>query len=482
MTDSSDPRDPTGNPPEETVPTRPAWMTDDASTPWEQPVPTAPVVPTGTSPASDAPTAAYTPQPEPRPAWAASSWAQPRADAEPATVPAPTEAVRSGEPPSRKAGPGSIVVASLLSAILASGGTVLALKGSGALEPAVTGTSNNPAVTAGTRQPVTIDESSAVIDAAAKAGPAVVRIFVGGTSTDPLGGNIPESGVGSGVIFDTDGWVLTNRHVVTDSNGEIADSLTVELKDGRQFEGTVYGIDTLTDLAIVKIEADELTAATIGSSADLEVGQLAIAIGSPLGTYSNSVTSGIVSATGRSVTVENGDRLNNLIQTDAAINPGNSGGPLLDAVGDVIGINTAVATDSNGIGFAIPIDIARPIMQQALAGAELSRPYIGVRYVAVDRQVQEEENLTVDHGAYVSPSQTPTGTLEAVISGGPAEEAGVREGDVITKIGDQVIDSEHPLDLVLASFAPGQTVELEIVRGSQTITVTLTLGTRPSDL
>ncbi|HEX5590501.1 MAG TPA: PDZ domain-containing protein, partial [Candidatus Limnocylindrales bacterium] len=159
---------------------------------------------------------------------------------------------------------------------------------------------------------------------------------------------------------------------------------------------------------------------------------------------------------------------------------GNSGGPLLDAVGDVIGINTAVATDSNGIGFAIPIDIARPIMQQALAGEELSRPYIGIRYVPVDRQVQEEENLPIDHGALVSPSQSATGaTLEAVIDGGPAEAAGVREGDIITKIGGQAVDQEHPLDLVLAGFAPGQTVELEIVRGSQTLTISLTLGTRP---
>jgi S1-C subfamily serine protease len=330
---------------------------------------------------------------------------------------------------------------------------------------------------------LTIAESSAIIDAAAKAGPAVVRIFVSGTATDPFGGAIPEQGVGSGIIFDTAGWILTNRHVVTNTDGTVANRLTVELRDGRQFDGTVYGIDTLTDLAIVQIGATDLTAATMGSSADLSVGQLAIAIGSPLGTYSNSVTSGIVSATGRTVTVQNGDRLSNLIQTDAAINPGNSGGPLLDAVGDVIGINTAVATDSNGIGFAIPIDLARPIMQQALAGQELSRPYIGVRYVPVNRQVQQEENLTVNAGALVSSSAgQPGGTPDAVVSGGPADKAGVKEGDVITKIGGQVIDAEHPLDLVLASFAPGQTVDLEIVRGSQTLTLKITLGTRPNNL
>ena len=441
--------------------------------------------------ASETPTVAYAPPIERRPDWASPGWSEtPARDgaaawsgAPASTAPVTPAGAAEAAPAPRRAGTGSIVVASLLSAVLASGGTVLALKGSGALDPAAGGGSGNPAVTTGARQPVTIDESSAVIDAAAKAGPAVVVISVSGTATDPIGGTIPESGVGSGVIFDTAGWILTNKHVVTTTDGDVADSLTVELRDGREFEGEVYGIDTLTDLAIVKIEADDLAAATIGSSADLEVGQLAIAIGSPLGTYTNTVTSGIISATGRSVTVQNGDRLNNLIQTDAAINPGNSGGPLLDAVGDVIGINTAVATDSNGIGFAIPIDIARPIMQQALAGDELARPYIGVRYVAINRQVQEEENLPIDHGALVSPSQIAGGeTLEAVIGGGPAERAGIREGDIITRIDDQVIDAEHPLDLALASFAPGQTVDLEIIRGSDTLTVTLTLGIRPGDL
>ncbi|MBA3876998.1 MAG: hypothetical protein C0498_08685 [Anaerolinea sp.] len=430
----------------------------------------------------ESPTVAYTPPPAHRPDWATPAWTDTPVAAGPAS-PGTAATPAMAAPSPRRAGIGSIVAAAMLSAILASGGTALALKGSGALDPVATGSSGTPAVTAASRQPVTIAESSAIIDAAAKAGPAVVRIFVSGTATDPFGGAIPEQGVGSGIIFDTAGWILTNRHVVTNTDGTVANRLTVELRDGRQFDGTVYGIDTLTDLAIVQIGATDLTAATMGSSADLSVGQLAIAIGSPLGTYSNSVTSGIVSATGRTVTVQNGDRLSNLIQTDAAINPGNSGGPLLDAVGDVIGINTAVATDSNGIGFAIPIDLARPIMQQALAGQELSRPYIGVRYVPVNRQVQQEENLTVNAGALVSSSAgQPGGTPDAVVSGGPADKAGVKEGDVITKIGGQVIDAEHPLDLVLASFAPGQTVDLEIVRGSQTLTLKITLGTRPNNL
>ena len=192
-------------------------------------------------------------------------------------------------------------------------------------------------------------------------------------------GSIPETGVGSGVIYNPNGWILTNRHVVEGGN-----ALSVELKDGRVLTGEVYGIDTLTDLAIVKIEGTDLPTANLGDSDALEVGQLVIAIGSPLGTYSNTVTSGIVSAKGRSIAAEGSTvPLNNLIQTDAAINPGNSGGPLLDAAGNVVGINTAIARDSTGIGFSIPINIAKPIMDQAVAGEELARPYLGVRYEPV---------------------------------------------------------------------------------------------------
>jgi len=201
---------------------------------------------------------------------------------------------------------------------------------------------------------VTIDESSAVIDVAKNAGPAVVRIVSEGV--DPNATNLPEQGIGSGVIFNPNGWILTNRHVVAGSN-----KLTVELKDGTQYPGTIYGIDTLTDLAIVKIDAKDLTAAGLGDSDALRVGQLVVAIGSPLGTFSNTVTSGIVSAKGREITT-NGSSLRNLIQTDAAINPGNSGGPLLDASGAVVGINTAIAGNAEGLGFAIPIKAAADLI------------------------------------------------------------------------------------------------------------------------
>ena len=310
---------------------------------------------------------------------------------------------------------------------------------------------------------------------AAHVSPAVVTIDAiagSSTTTDPF--TIPSEGIGSGVIFDANGWILTNHHVV-----EGSDKLTVKLKDGRQFDGTVYGIDTLTDLAIVKIDAKGLPTAKIGDSSAIKVGQLAIAIGSPLGTYTNTVTSGIISALGRSINVQTG-RINNLIQTDAAINPGNSGGPLLDAGnGNVIGINTAVAGSAQGIGFAIPINIARPIMQQALAGQKLARPWIGVRYIAIDLQVQAANKLPVDHGAFIASGQNATTgqSTPGVVAGSPADKAGLKEGDIITTIEGITIDGEHPLDDVLSQFAPGKTVTLTVLRDGQTMSIQLTLGT-----
>jgi S1-C subfamily serine protease len=392
--------------------------------------------------------------------------------------------------PARRPSPfGQVLLAAILGAVLASGGTFLALDASGALNrtaaPGTAPASN--ATAAGARQPVTLDESSAIIDVAAKVSPAVVRITAEGTNANALGDQIPQTGVGSGVIYDTRGWILTNRHVVTNDSAQIAAKLTVELKDGRQFDGRVYGVDTLTDLAIVKIDASDLPTAAVGDSSALKVGQLVIAIGSPLGTYSNSVTSGIVSAKGRTITVED-KQLTNLIQTDAAINPGNSGGPLLDAAGNVIGVNTAIAANSNGIGFAIPVNIARPIMQQALAGQKLARPYIGIRYQPIDVQLATRDKLPVNQGAIVSGDQASPGTPSsgqggpAVVPGGPADKAGIREGDIIVSAEGQAIDTEHPLDAVLSQFAPGQTVSLTILRNGSQQKVSVTLGTRPANL
>jgi 2-alkenal reductase len=423
--------------------------------------------------------ASYSPSPEPRSDWVA----RPGGDWSTGGSQPPDGGGGTSMPPRRDPGDGggrgssiaTVVIACLLSAVLASGGTFLTLSATGALDrPAAAGAAPAGGEVA-VRQPVTVDESSAIIEAAAKVSPAVVRIHTTATDPDTITGEIPDTGIGSGVIYDANGWILTNRHVVEGSGG-----LIVELKDGTRYTARVYGIDTLTDLAIVKIEATGLATAPVGDSDSLKVGQLVIAIGSPLGTYSNTVTSGIVSAKGRSITVDTGQELNNLIQTDAAINPGNSGGPLLDAAGNVIGINTAVARNSNGIGFAIPVNIARPIMQQALAGQQLARPYIGIHYVPINAEVAKEENLQVKAGALI---KTADGTVqEAVEPGSPAAAAGLQQGDIVTAIEGQAIDDEHPLDALLTQYAPGQTVELEILRDGSTQTVSVTLGTRPATL
>ncbi|MGZ9275945.1 MAG: S1C family serine protease [Candidatus Limnocylindrales bacterium] len=424
----------------------------------------------------------YSPPSEARPEWSRRDTeptppATPERWYEPAAAGAPVTAAGPTIGSTGRGGLGTILGAALLSAILASGGTVMALSATGALDRSAPAQANPTGTTVGSNnQPVTIDESSATIEVAAAASPAVVRITIGG-SVDTSTGIIPETGVGSGVIYDANGWILTNRHVV-----EGSDTLTVELNDGRTFSGRVYGIDTLTDLAIVKIDGDGLPTARLGDSNALKVGQLVVAIGSPLGTYSNSVTSGIVSAKGRSITTDGNQNLDNLIQTDAAINPGNSGGPLLDAGANVVGINTAIAADSNGIGFAIPIDIAKPIMEQAVAGEKLSRPYMGVVYRSVDAQFAKTNDLPVTDGALVVPGGASGNPSPAVVPDSPADKAGIREGDIIVRVNDRAIDGDHPLNATLSEFAPGDTVTIDVLRDGETVRLPLTLGTRPADL
>jgi 2-alkenal reductase len=369
-----------------------------------------------------------------------------------------------------------VLAASLVGAVLGGGGTFLALKGSGAFDAATAAPAATFPTGSGSNVLVT-DESSAVVAAVQKVGPAVVMIISEQNS-------IPTA-VGSGVIFDTRGWILTNKHVVSNTG-----TLVVRLKDQREFKGTVYGVDTLTDLAIVKIDgATGLTAAPIGDSSSIQVGETAIAIGSPLGLdYPNSVTEGIVSGLDRDITVgsdnsfssSGGTNLHGLIQTDAAINPGNSGGPLVDASGRVIGLSTALAGDAQGISFAIPIDIAKPIMAQALAGEQLARPYIGVVYVSIDLGVQTDQKLPLDHGAWIHSVDQAGNAVEAIQPDSPAAKAGLKDGDIITQVEGQTIDANHSLENLLVQYAPGTKISLEVYRDGGYITVGLTLGTRPA--
>ena len=317
--------------------------------------------------------------------------------------------------------------------------------------------------------------------------PSVVTIQVttGGqaTSTDGTGLNggttTPEmSGSGSGVIIDPSGLILTNRHVAGD-----ATKVTVILKDGRSYDGQTVGVDTLTDFAFVKIDATDLPAATLGDSSNLRVGQLAIAMGNPLGDFPGTITSGIVSGLDREISVSDQmtggqETLRHLIQTDAAITPGNSGGPLVDGDGNVIGIDTAASGNATGIGFALPIDLAKPIIEQVLAGKDIERPWIGIRYTDLDAQIAADNSLSVQTGAWIHVDQQ-SGVV-AVVAGSPAKDAGLQDGDIISALDGQTVDRQHPLDLLLLQHNPGDTVTLSVLRDGATISVDLTLGTRPA--
>ncbi len=434
---------------------------------------------------------AWTPGPLVAPQWPATQ-AVPAAPAPAVPSPAPT----SSGSVSRRFVVGALVAVTALS----SAGTYVAMTAAGvgpaasspapAVTPAIAGAT--PAAPANpSAPPASSGGQASVVDIVKAVSPAVVTIVAEGvTATDPTTGQTGQgTATGSGVIFDANGLILTNHHVVEGNPS----SLTVHLKDGRSLDAQIYGIDTLTDLAIVKADGTGLPTAAIGDSSTIQVGQEAIAIGSPLGTFTDSVTSGIISAIGRTIPIDNG-RLTNLIQTDTAINPGNSGGPLLDPTGKVIGINTAVASQSQGIGFAIPINIARPLLAQASAGKELARPWMGIRFETIDPTLKDANNLPVDNGAWIptavalSGGQDPAfgqgsgaaSSGDPVAPGGPAALAGIQAGDIVTAVDGTSLDATHPLDLVLSQLSPGQTVTLHILRGDQATTVEITLGTRPA--
>jgi S1-C subfamily serine protease len=371
-----------------------------------------------------------------------------------------------------------VVVAALAAAVAASLGTYVLLLGGGHLERQVVvppPIGESTAVEAASAPDVLrVVEQNAVTDAVDKVSPAVVTITPQGRS----GALVFAEGVGSGVIYDADGWVVTNRHVVCD-----ADTLAVQLADGQRYEGSVYGLDTLTDLAIVRIEGEDLPTVDMGNSDTLKVGQHAIAIGSPLGTFTNSVTTGVVSAMGRRIDVRDVcsasgqlESLRDLIQTDAAINPGNSGGALVDVDGTLIGINTAIAGDAQGIGFAIPINLARPIMQQAVEGDLLSRPWMGIWYTALTPIDRDQRDLLLGYGALVEPPEGLGGG--AVFEGSPADLAGLRDGDIITHVDGTKVDGDNPLDEILTQYRPDETVNL---RGEEVLDLHMQLGTRPAN-
>ena len=276
-----------------------------------------------------------------------------------------------------------------------------------------------------------------------------------------------ERGTGSGFIIAEDGRILTNAHVVANT-----DTVIVTLKDGRTFEGNVSGVDSITDLAVVKIDADKLPTVKLGNSQNLIPGQWAIAIGNPLG-LDNTVTIGIISATDRtSAEVGVPDKRVSFIQTDAAINPGNSGGPLLNANGQVIGVNTAIRADAQGLGFAIPIETAARIANELFTKGYADHPFLGIGMEDLNpskkKRINKEQKLNINQDYGV--------VIERVLSDSPAETGGLRPGDLILKINNKSIKTTAQVQKIVESSAVGNTLEIQVVRNSKLQTLKVQLG------
>ncbi len=272
---------------------------------------------------------------------------------------------------------------------------------------------------------------------------------------------------GTGIIVSKDGYILTNKHVI-----ESATKIYVVLDDGTVYKNVkLIGTDPLNDIAFLKIEGvDDLPAATLGDSKTITIGEQVIAIGNALGQYQNTVTSGIVSGTGRSLTAtdssyQNAETLTDMIQTDAAINSGNSGGPLVNAAGEVIGINTAVSSGNN-IGFAIPIASVKGMLNSILTSGEAKRAYAGISYASIDASIAIENDLDSTFGAYIS----------NVIKGSPAEKAGLKKEDIILAVDGIKIGASTSLGTLLGEHSVGDTITLTILRNNNKSTVTLTLA------
>ncbi|HMQ95874.1 MAG TPA: trypsin-like peptidase domain-containing protein [Candidatus Saccharibacteria bacterium] len=315
-------------------------------------------------------------------------------------------------------------------------------------------------------------EETTIAAVAKKVSPSVVSIVTEKSSTS-IWGETTQSGAGSGFIVGSDGYILTNRHVVSGAN-----QFEVVLSDGRTYDSVkLVATDPLNDIAFLKIDdAKDLPVVELGDSTTVQVGQRAIAIGNSLGQYQNTVTSGIISGTGRPIAASDGQRveqLTDLLQTDAAINPGNSGGPLLNSAGQVIGINTAIVENAQSLGFAIPINATKGMLKQVLAGTRpVQRAYIGVAYTPVNAQVAKEHSLPVSQGAFVYSESRRA----AVESGGPADAAGVQPGDVITKVNAVELGAKGSLLSLISEYAPGDTVRLTINRKGETKELTVKLG------
>jgi len=333
---------------------------------------------------------------------------------------------------------------------------------------------------------ISVKEDSAVVDVVNKVSPVVVSIvFTKDVQTiDPFsmyfggdGSTTQQQGSGSGFILTLDGLVVTNKHVA-DVEGA---KYTVITNDGKTYDAKVLAQDPIMDMAVLKIDANGLPVVDFGDSDELEVGQRVIAIGNALGEFQNTVTVGVLSAKERSVvagdaTGQGSESLDGLLQTDAAINEGNSGGPMLNLKGQVIGINTATVSkgQAEGIGFAIPINSVLSVLESVKKTGKLVRPYLGVKYALVDKRIAGMKNLKEETGAILVSGDTDN--APAVIPGSPADKAGLKEGDVVLKVGNDTIDQQHSLVRILTKYSPGDKVTLKVSRDGKDMNVDVTLG------
>lgn len=316
-----------------------------------------------------------------------------------------------------------------------------------------------------------LEESSAITDTVDKVGPAVVSIISTRNVLDFFGNTVEQSGGGTGFIITSDGLILTNKHVVS----EEAD-YTVITQDGDNYPGTILALDPILDLAVVKIEATGLPAVDLGDSTDLKIGQWVVAIGNALAEFQNTVTVGVVSAKDRQIVAGGGfepaERLEGLIQTDAAINPGNSGGPLVNLKGQVVGINTAVASDAQNIGFSIPINSAKVVIESVQKYGRIVRPMLGVRYVPITKELAELENLPVQRGALIASSSS---NEPAIIAGSPAATVGLKDGDILIKINGEEITERNSLAQLLQQYQVNDEISVTYLRDGVETTVNVTL-------
>ncbi|MHB8377968.1 MAG: S1C family serine protease [Dehalococcoidia bacterium] len=307
------------------------------------------------------------------------------------------------------------------------------------------------------------------VQIAKKLAPSIVRVQTEGATLDIFGRSIPGGGVGTGVIYDAQGHIVTNNHVVM-VGSRVASRITVTLSDQRTVQATLVGRDAPTDLAVLKINEPNLTPATFGDSTALQVGQDVVAIGFALDLQgAPTVTRGVVSALGRTID-EQPYTINDAIQTDAGINPGNSGGPLVNAAGQVVGINTAIIQGAQSIGFSISSALVRPTVEALIKNGKIDRAYMGIGSIDVNASVAQNFGLSVDKGVAVT----------QVAPGSPAGSAGLREGDVIVKVAGQSVSNNGELLAVLAKHKAGDTVPVDFYRGSVRKTADVTLGARPN--